>query len=188
MKIGDTGAEVLAYQTAHKLDADGVCGNDTYLRWRADNDPCLPWMLVRGAKLVGVITTYSMANPGPNANDCSGFVDLALGVPKSPSGINSTHRWLNTDGILADAYGNDILFHDIAMSELKAGDLVCYGGHDGHVGHIAFVVDPATHLILDCSGSKNGVHCHIDTLAHFWSNVPGRPVQALRFVGPTANS
>ena len=184
MKLGDSGDDVKNYQLSVGLDADGICGNDTYLRWRADNDSSLPWMLTRGARMIGKITTYSMSNPSPTANDCSGFIDLALGIPKSPTGLNHTGRWLNTDGCLADAYGNDTLFHDIQMSELRSGDLVCYGGHDGHVGHIAFVVDPDTHLLLDCSGSRNGVHCHIDDRAHFWNNYPGRPVQALRYVGP----
>ena len=184
MNFGDTGEAVKDYQASVGLLADGICGNDTYLRWRADYDSSLPWMLVNGAKLIGIITQYSMASVGPTANDCSGFVDLALGIPKSPTGLNHTGKWLNTDNILGDAYGADTLFHDIKMDELRSGDLVCYGAHNGHVGHIAFVVDPSTHLILDCSGSRNGAHCHIDDRAHFWNNIEGRKVQALRYVGP----
>lgn len=189
MKLGDKGPEVLAYQqsvfpTDPKLKyCDGICGNDTLLRWRADNDPSLPWQLRRFAKLIGVITRYSMTDITANSNDCSGSACIAHGVPKAPSGRNTSGRWLNTDGMIVDAENGQRVFKKVPLEEVVPGDLVCYGHSKTGVGHVAMVVDPASKLIIDSSGSRNGVHCHIDDKAHFWKAKPGRMVYGLRFVG-----
>ncbi len=186
MKIGDSGEAVLAFQrSVFPADmCDGDAGRDTVSRWQAANDNTLPWPLQRAFSYIGRIITYSMANPGPNANDCSGFICLAFGITKGPDSL--VHWWKNTDGILRDAFGQDAEFHDLgakdALSALQPGDLVCYGGKDGHVGHIAMVVDPVLKIVVDCSSSHNGVHVH--EASYFWTKSAGRPVYALRYVGP----
>lgn len=188
MKLGDRGNDILEFQKAMGFPekaCDGVCGYDTWLRWRAETDANMPWQLRRFAKLIGVIDTYSMANPGPRANDCSGSVCIALNVPKAPGGANTTGRWLNTDGIIVDAENTRRLFIPVPLADLQPGDLVCYGHSKSGVGHVAMVVDPAAQVIIDCSGSRNGVHCHVDDKAGFWKTKPGRVVYGLRFVGPS---
>ena len=189
MNLGDHGAAVLAFQRAVGFPAnmcDGECGNDTLYRWRADNDPTLPWMLVRALRLIGVITDYSMSNPGPHANDCSGGVCLALGISKGPDAL--VHWWKNTTGILRDAFAQDLEFHDVGpeddLTGARPGDLLCYGGANGNVGHIAMVVDPRIKLVWDVSGSHDGAHVH--DASYFWRKKVGRPVYCLRFVGPAA--
>lgn len=177
--------EVKAYQQSVGLVDDGILGWDTLSRWCADSDPLLPWMLRRAFKQIGVIKKYSMdiAQQGRDCADCSEFICRVLGITKKPLDGDTLNWWLNTDGILTDALGKDVLFHDIPLAEAKPGDMVVYGHHDGHVGHIAMVVDPARRVIVDCSGSRDGVHCHLDDKANFWTR-HDVTVYCLRYVGP----
>lgn len=178
-------SDTAAYQRDHGLVADGVLGPDTFSRWRADNDPDLHWILRRAFAQIGVITEYSMniAKQGVHCADCSEFACRVVGITKQPLHGDTLNWWLNTDGILTDALGHDVLFHDIPLADVLPGDMVIYGHHDGAVGHIAFVVDKAKKLIIDCSGSRNGVHCHVDALAHFFTRTDV-VVYGLRYVGP----
>lgn len=189
MKIGDFGHEIQAFQIEHGLAPDGICGWDTWSRWRADNDTSLPWQLVRAFSRIGVVTCYSMdiARQGPHCTDCSGFVCDALGITKAPGGPDEIPWWLNTDGVLRDALGQEHCFDKIALADLKPGDMVCYGHHATGVGHIAFVVDPAGRIVCDCSGSRNGVHVHADDRAHFWTR-QDVTVYGLRYIGPSPAS
>ena len=149
MKIGDTGQPVQLYQTMHGLTVDGVCGPDTYYRWAADNDPTMPWMLASMCRMIGLVNAYSMdiKKQGLHCTDCSGAICRALRITKAPGGPDEINWWLNTDGILTDALGGEHCFDKIEMSELRPGDMVCYGHHDGGVGHIAMVVDAPKHLV-----------------------------------------
>ena len=185
MKLGDRGPEVLAFQQSvfPTNMCDGICGLDTFSRWRADNDPTCPWQLRNMFRLIGKITTYSMANVTDTADDCSGSVCLALGISKAHgTATNPTPLDFGTDGILADARGDEHVFTTISTDTMQPGDLLCYGRHDGHAGHVAFWLGDGN--ICDCSASENGVHAHKDTLAQFLVPHAGRPVYALRFVGP----
>jgi len=176
---------VTLYQQNNGLDADGVLGYDTLAKWCVQNDPSINWILRRAFSQIGVIKEYSMniAKQGIHCADCSLFVCRVLGITKEPLKGDTLAWWLNTDGMLRDALGKDVLFHDIPLAEVQAGDMVIYGGHDGHVGHVAFVVDPSRQVIVDCSGSRDGVHCHLDNLAHFWTR-KDVTVYGLRYVGP----
>ena len=162
---------------------DGICGLDTFSRWRADNDPTCPWQLRNMFRMIGKITTYSMANVTETADDCSGSVCRSIKVSKAHgTKTNPTAFDFGTDGILHDAQTGEQVFTTISTHDLKEGDLLCYGHHNGHAGHIAYWLGNGN--ICDCSASRNGVHAHPDTLAHFLTPTIGRPVYALRFVGP----
>ena len=184
MKRGDQGPAVLAYQRLVGLRGDSFCGWDTETRWRADNDVAMPSGLRRMARLIGVVTRYQMGADLKDCTDCSGAVCRALSICKAHGRPgNPTALDFGTAGILADALGAGRVFGVIPLPNVVAGDLVAYGPRDGHAGHIAFVVDPAQRIILDCSASQNGVHAHPDILAQFWIPHSGRPVYGLRFCG-----
>lgn len=187
MNLGDTGDDVKAFQESVGLTADGDCGHDTWLRWRAGNDATLHWILCNFARLIGVIDTYSEAHVGPAANDCSGSLCIALRISKGhhqPG--NPTPLDFGTGGILADALGDQLVFAATGgpdeFGDLVPGDLLVYGPHNGMAGHVCAWAGDG--VIIDCSASHNGVHCHVDDLAHFLVPHPGRPVYVVRFLGP----
>ena len=129
-------------------------------------------IVARGRTFIGVITEYGGAPYTKNRADCSEFLWRALGKPKNHGGL-----WWGTDAIYDDATMGQHEFTRIAVADLQPGDLAVYPGHRDvagvhHQGHVAIVTDPAAHKILDCSQSQNGVHEHVDLLAHFWTH-PG---------------
>ncbi len=188
MRLGDKGDDVRAFQASvfPASMVDGVCGLDTLSRWRADNDSTVPFPLRRMFRMIGKIIDYSMANVTDTANDCSGSVCLSLPVSKGHGGPgNPTALDFGTGGILADALGGQRVFAKVCgpdvFDRIEVADLLIYGPHDGHAGHIAYWLGGGA--ICDCSASRNGVHAHLDDKAQFMVKHPGRPVYVVRYVG-----
>lgn len=92
--------------------------------------------------------------PPTMALDCSAFVWRVLGSRKFDG-----KRWRNTDWIVGDITGAQTCFTAVAPADVQPGDIVVYGKKQncGRTGHIGIVVDPAAHVVIDCSSSKNGV-------------------------------
>lgn len=194
MKLGDRGPAVLAFQRTVFPDdsalrkpvwCDGICGQDTLLRWRADNDPTLHWILRRFALLIGKIITYSQAHVTETSDDCTGAACRVTGISKAHGTATNPTAWdFGTGGILQDALHTRRVWTALGGPDetdmAVDGDWLCYGPHDGMSGHIAAVNGDG---IVDCSGSRGGVHAHLDDKAHFRIPHAGRPVYALRFIG-----
>ena len=121
---------------------------------------------------IGVITEYGGAPYSKTRADCSEYLWRVLGMPKHHANL-----WWGTDAIYTDAMGPQQAFTRINAADVVPGDMAVYPSHRdsagvGHQGHVAIVTDPSTHTIIDCSQSQNGVHEHVDLLAHFWTH-PG---------------
>jgi hypothetical protein len=124
-------------------------------------------IVTKARSYIGVITAYSMAKYDAHTADCSEFLWRVLGKKKDQGGI-----WWGADRIFTDAQIDQVQFKRVAKQDVQPGDIAVYAGHTAngvhHAGHVAFVSDPSTHTIIDCSQSQNGVHEHVDLLAHFW--------------------
>jgi hypothetical protein len=94
--------------------------------------------------------------------DCSGFIAWVVGRSRKPD--SKFKWWLSTDSIVSDAKGNKVLFDLLPHAEI--GCLAVYPDHAGEQGHVALVVDPNKHTIIDCSGSHDGVTEHDGS--YFW--------------------
>ena len=100
--------------------------------------------------------------------DCSGFVAWVLGRSRKPA--KDFPLWLCTDSVANDAKGKQRLFERIDAP--VPGCIAVYGDwKDGkgqpHQGHIALVVDPAKHVVIDCSSDLDGVAEHVQEV--FWN-------------------
>ncbi len=118
---------------------------------------------------IGVITEYGGAPYSRTRADCSEYLWRVLGKPKHHAG-----KWWGTDAIFTDAKKTQSEFVEIDKADVRPGDMAVYPSHrdsagKGHQGHVAIITDPAAHKIIDCSQSQNGVHEHVDLLAHFWT-------------------
>ena len=100
--------------------------------------------------------SYSQQNRGntlyDGAYDCSSFVGVCWGVgyggwpPATPSMVN-----------IYTAAGFD---HFGRGTPLKQGDILVYNGQHGGAGddgHTAMVYDKAATMLIECTGSANGV-------------------------------
>ena len=99
--------------------------------------------------------------------DCSGFIAWVLGRSREPSG--AFKYWLSTDAIYHDARGEQKLFESITYP--VPGCLAVYADYetsDGkhHQGHVAVVVDPDAHTVIDCSSTAGGITEHKQNV--FW--------------------
>lgn len=88
--------------------------------------------------------------------DCSGFVAWCLGRSRKPDA--KFRWWLSTDSIYHDAKHGQNLFVEIPKTEAKAGDLLVYPDYldakgVARQGHVAFIVDPLTRELIDCSST-----------------------------------
>ena len=132
---------------------------------------------------VGVITSYSEAHYDDHTADCSEYLRRVLGYASK----HHDGEWWGTDNIYDDAMFAQTEWARLSADEVTPGDIAVYPGATingkHHSGHVAIVTDPVTHTIIDCSSSQNGVHEHVDLLAHFWT----RPDSIFaRFIGTAA--
>lgn len=113
--------------------------------------------------------------------DCSGFVAWVVGVSRDPGRRKDKlwPWWFETSNIWTDARGKQLRFELVPVQQLRVGDLVVYPDHrtaDGELkqGHIAVVVDPVQHIVIDCSYSqskKTGQGITERDGGFFWRNI-----------------
>lgn len=127
-----------ARTVARALAAVGTC---TYTLGRGGRDP-------------------DAASPGDSAGrcDCSGFASWALGLDRKTDAIGG--GWISTDSIVRDATGPRRMFRIVAAGEIRAGDLVVFGGRhvDGRrvaIGHVGVVVEAGPTI-----EASRVAHCH----------------------------
>jgi len=104
--------------------------------------------------------------------DCSGFIAWVLGRSRADTVVPG--MWgLSTDSVYADAHptkGTHRLF--VPIDAPVPGCIAVYGDWTddkgkGHQGHVAVVVDPVGHVVVDCSSSCDGVAQHVQEV--FWT-------------------
>lgn len=96
--------------------------------------------------------------------DCSGFAAWVLGRSRKPS--RTWPWWLSTDALWLDARGRCAIVASVQRDAVQPGDLAVYPDAGGKQGHVALVVDPARHIVIDCSSSHDGVTEH--EASYFW--------------------
>lgn len=113
--------------------------------------------------------------------DCSGFVAWCLGVSRDPGRRKDKlwPKWFETTNIWTDANGPRVRFDSVPLQQLRPGDLVVYPDHkdaagNHREGHMAVVIDPVQHAIIDCSSSQSKkLHQAITVRdgGFFWRNI-----------------
>lgn len=102
--------------------------------------------------------------------DCSGFISWVLGRPRAVTVVPG--MWgCSTDSIYRDATKHN--FHFAQIDKPIPGCIAVYGDWKDakgktHQGHVAIVVDPDKHTVVDCSSSMDGVAEHVQEV--FWDN------------------
>lgn len=121
---------------------------------------------------------FNPASPYPwNSHgecDCSGFAAWCLGFPRHvdhPWYVQMNGGWIETSQIVRDALSPFGFFEKIDWAQARLGDLIVYGDHDGHQGHVGVITD------LDGDGPKMVTHCSLGNFRTFGDaigeSVPG---------------
>ncbi len=112
-------------------------------------------ILDRATDMIGKAVIYKLGKGGrrPNATtcadinnmcDCSGFTAWCVGLdryqPRSKLYVKHNGGWLSTDALVHDANQPKQLTGFFTKIDWpKAGDLICYGDHNGKQGHVGIV-------------------------------------------------
>lgn len=82
--------------------------------------------------------------------DCSGFIWWVLGRSRFDG-----ERWWDTRAIHDEALKDKEprIFEYVAWGEARPGDLLVWGDHNGHHGHIGIVTE------MDAEGPSRVIHC-----------------------------
>jgi len=131
-------------------------------------DPRAARVVARALSAVGTCT-YSLgkggrhpeaASPGDGEGrcDCSGYASWAMGLDRKSDAIDG--GWISTDSIVRDATGPRRMFRVVPAGQIRAGDLVVFGGRWAKgrrvaIGHVGVVVE-AGPTIEACRVA----HCH----------------------------
>lgn len=84
--------------------------------------------------------------------DCSGFAMWCLGLSRFQAPV-----WLDTTKIASDAAGPHTFFVTVPMEQARPSDLIVYGDHDGHQGHVGVIVqrgDTLPTIVIHCSSGN----------------------------------
>lgn len=93
----------------------------------------------------------------PNVGcDCSGFVAWCLGVSRMLTKDHPHYEfggWFETSAIARDARSEFGFVNEVLWSLALPGDLLVWGDHDGHQGHVGIVSE------CDETGPVRVIHC-----------------------------
>lgn len=128
----------------------------------------------RALSAVGRGTVYKLGaggmdpeKPLGHVSDCSGFVAWAMGVSRKTDHPWYRHfngGWLETSAIVRDARTpNAGLFTLVEWPEAQVGDLLVWGDHNGHQGHVGMVTAtvPLQEGIFDQVDRLHVTHCSL---------------------------
>jgi len=88
--------------------------------------------------------------------DCSGFVAWCLGVSRMLTKDHPHYEfggWFETSAVFRDARSEFGFVNEILWTLAQPGDILVWGDHDGHQGHIGIVSES------DGSGPTKVIHC-----------------------------
>lgn len=88
--------------------------------------------------------------------DCSGFVAWCLGVSRSLAKNHPHYEfggWFETSAVARDAKSEFGFVNEVLWTLAQPGDILVWGDHDGHQGHIGIVSE------ADATGPTRVVHC-----------------------------
>lgn len=126
-------------------------------------------VLERARRQIGLRTAYWLGHGGMNpqapraadhggACDCSGFVAYCLGVSRhidNPWYVHTNGGWVETSAIVRDCGTPYGLFDAVEWKRARQSDLLVWGDHDGHQGHVGIVYE------VDETGPRRVVHCSL---------------------------
>jgi hypothetical protein len=127
-------------------------------------------IVARAKSQIGLKTVYMlghggmrpdqpMACDGQRMCDCSGFAAWVLGVSRktdNPYYKAYNGGWIETTAITRDAKAVGVgMFDLIAWNRARPGDLLVWGDHDGHQGHVGIITQ------IDETGPKWITHCSL---------------------------
>lgn len=123
--------------------------------------------------------------------DCSGFVAWCLGVGRHldhPWYAAYNGGWLETTAIVRDAVSRFGFFDRVAAELAKPGDLLVYGDHDGHQGHVGLVATAqiGVRSVIHCSlgAFKNGGDAIAESSPGLWLSRGGIVARYALFTEP----
>lgn len=124
-------------------------------------------MLARARSMLGKGTVYALGRGGmkPDAEfaydaekrcDCSGYIAWCLGTSRHTDNPWYKHvngGWLETSAIFKDCATPFGIFDGVEWIAAQPSDLLVWGDHDGHQGHVGVVSQ------VDENGPTFAIHC-----------------------------